>query len=364
MLAELPGHQTAPNSPTTVPKDGLEAAKTPQQPNATATKARDLEDKILALSGLELYKEIHVFDVPIDFEGENYIHTYRCGDENAETLVLLHGYGGCSLLYYPILKELSKKYRVYCIDLLGMGLSSRPEFKCTNTEETISYFVESLEKWREAVGLDTFYLAGHSFGGYMSTHYAMKYQQRVKKLLLISPAGFTKSQNDMTVEEWLNTLGWIKRKAFKSILDCFQKEGSLGGFYRKHPFWGKIMLKLYVGKRLMPKGTDKNTILMVRKFFATLFKLEGGSDKAIQYIIRPPRARPFIPLEGLILEKIDIPIVVYYGDKDWMDKAGAVRVKEEGKKEFKIKEIENSGHQVMMSNPQMLSSELISELIA
>ena len=34
-----------------------------------------------------------------------------------------------------------------------------------------------------------FYLVGHSFGGYIASHYAMAYPDNIKKLILASVAG-------------------------------------------------------------------------------------------------------------------------------------------------------------------------------
>lgn len=73
-----------------------------------------------------------------------------------------------------------------------MGASSRPEdFSDKFTpEQSIDYFVEYLEKWRVAMGdIKDFYLAGHSFGGYLVGNYAVKYHQHIRKLLLLSPIG-------------------------------------------------------------------------------------------------------------------------------------------------------------------------------
>lgn len=71
-----------------------------------------------------------------------------------------------------------------------MGGSSRPDFKVKNADEADQFFVESLEKWRIAMGeLTDFILAGHSFGGYICGHYALKYHKHIKKLLMLSPAG-------------------------------------------------------------------------------------------------------------------------------------------------------------------------------
>ena len=57
-----------------------------------------------------------------------------------------------------------------------------------------------VEKWRVAMKSNflksgeereftDFYLAAHSFGGYIAGNYALKYHQHIKKLLLLSPIG-------------------------------------------------------------------------------------------------------------------------------------------------------------------------------
>jgi len=44
-------------------------------------------------------------------------------------MVLLHGFAASSVTYYKMLAPLSEKYDVYALDLPGMGLSSKPEWK-------------------------------------------------------------------------------------------------------------------------------------------------------------------------------------------------------------------------------------------
>ena len=39
------------------------------------------------------------------------------------------------------------------------------------------------------MNLTDFYLAGHSYGGYIVGNYALKYYMHIRKLLLISPVG-------------------------------------------------------------------------------------------------------------------------------------------------------------------------------
>lgn len=86
---------------------------------------------------------------------------------------------------------------VYAVDWLGMGRSARVPFRIRAKRDDIServreaesFFVESLEEWRERTGLEKMTLIGHSLGAYLSTVYALRYPQRVHKLILLSPAG-------------------------------------------------------------------------------------------------------------------------------------------------------------------------------
>jgi 2-succinyl-6-hydroxy-2,4-cyclohexadiene-1-carboxylate synthase len=90
--------------------------------------------------------------------------------------VILHGYGGSGLLFYKIMKPLSEHFHCIFIDILGMGASSRPKFEVQTAREADIFFVDFLEKWRVAFdNLKGFFLAGHSFGGYICGHYALRY---------------------------------------------------------------------------------------------------------------------------------------------------------------------------------------------
>ena len=62
--------------------------------------------------------------------------------------------------------------------------------------------MEYFETWRQKFSqqvlgkeLTDFYLMGHSFGGFVAGHYAIKYTHHVKKLILMSPIGISGYQN-------------------------------------------------------------------------------------------------------------------------------------------------------------------------
>jgi len=50
----------------------------------------------------------------------------------------------------------------------------------------------------------SFYLAGHSFGGYISSHYALRFPEYIKKLILISPIGI--KDPNIEIEEEIGEL--------------------------------------------------------------------------------------------------------------------------------------------------------------
>lgn len=121
----------------------------------------------------------------------------RVGEEVEENLVMLHGYGAGLGFFYRNFESLSRSegWKVYALDLLGMGRSSRPNFKIHAKDkqgkinEAESWFVDALEEWRIKRGLDKFTLLGHSLGGYLAVAYALKYPGHLNKLILASPVG-------------------------------------------------------------------------------------------------------------------------------------------------------------------------------
>jgi cardiolipin-specific phospholipase len=116
--------------------------------------------------------------------------------------VILHGYGaglGFFFQNFPTLAKWAGRRGadVYALDWLGMGRSARVPFSVKAKRDDIkgrvteaeNFFVDSLEEWREKMGLETMTLVGHSLGAYFSTVYALKFPTRVSKLVLLSPAG-------------------------------------------------------------------------------------------------------------------------------------------------------------------------------
>ncbi len=111
---------------------------------------------------------------------------YICEGNGGEWAVLVHGYATPYFIYDKIAEGLTENgYRVLRYDLLGRGLSER-----VRADYTPSLFVAQLEELTAAViGDDAFYLFGTSMGGIITTAFTAKHPDKVKKLVLLAPAG-------------------------------------------------------------------------------------------------------------------------------------------------------------------------------
>ncbi len=97
--------------------------------------------------------------------------------EDKVPLVLVHGMAAGVAFFALNVGELSRERPVYAFDLPGFARSSRPKFSGKAPDAEREY-VEAIEAWRKEVGLERMNLLGHSFGGYLSAAYALKYPQR------------------------------------------------------------------------------------------------------------------------------------------------------------------------------------------
>jgi proline iminopeptidase len=103
-----------------------------------------------------------------------------------DPIFVLHGGPGLEADYFlPFLDELEAQARLIYIDQPGHGLSERTPF---NLKYTMQGAVDAVEGLREAMGLETITLLGHSYGGFISQLYAAQYPERVARLILVDTA--------------------------------------------------------------------------------------------------------------------------------------------------------------------------------
>jgi len=101
-----------------------------------------------------------------------------------EPVILVHGLSGSTRWWRRNLPELSTHYQLYLIDLPGFG-AMRRHSKHFRLEQAAVW----LDAWLQALGLETFYLVGHSMGGYVCMSLAVMHPEKVKRLVLVSSIG-------------------------------------------------------------------------------------------------------------------------------------------------------------------------------
>ncbi|RYE15375.1 MAG: alpha/beta fold hydrolase, partial [Sphingobacteriaceae bacterium] len=142
--------------------------------------------------------------------GQYKVFTQKIGNGKIK-LLLLHGgpaNGHEYLENFPA--HFNKKdVTIYYFEQLGSYYSDNP---LDSTAFTPSAFVEQVEDVRKGLGLDNFYLMGHSWGGMLAELYAQKYQKHIKGLILSNVPGYDfapkeklKSFEDNLMKDWLGS---------------------------------------------------------------------------------------------------------------------------------------------------------------
>jgi 2-hydroxy-6-oxonona-2,4-dienedioate hydrolase len=101
-----------------------------------------------------------------------------------KVLLLLHGIGDSAETWLSVVPALSKYFRLIIPDIIGFGYSDKP-----TVEYTIDFFLEFLQKFLDNLNIQVVSIVGSSFGGWMATEFAIRFNKRTDRLVLAAPAG-------------------------------------------------------------------------------------------------------------------------------------------------------------------------------
>jgi len=112
-------------------------------------------------------------------------HVRIGGPVDAPPLVLLPGGGATSMMWLPNIEALSEHYRTYAVDnIYNVGRSVY-----TRAIETPDDLVNWLDELFSALKLgDDINLMGLSYGGWLCSQYALRFSDRLNKVILLAPA--------------------------------------------------------------------------------------------------------------------------------------------------------------------------------
>lgn len=112
------------------------------------------------------------------------IRVAEAGRKGAPVILFQHGIGGHLEAYSKNLVALSDEFHCIAFDYVGHAMSNRKLM-----EYTPPVLAEQVAELMDAMGIDKAHLSGESLGGWVSGFFAVKYPQRVLKLMLNTGAG-------------------------------------------------------------------------------------------------------------------------------------------------------------------------------
>jgi 2-hydroxymuconate-semialdehyde hydrolase len=123
--------------------------------------------------------------------GADTTHLATAGDDQGESLLLLHGTGpGATgaLSFQPLLPSLTT-YRCIMPDLVGFGRSSHPETLRAGPGPWFARRVEAVLQLLDELGLDRVHVAGHSYGARVALELIIRAPERFRRVVLIAAGG-------------------------------------------------------------------------------------------------------------------------------------------------------------------------------
>lgn len=116
---------------------------------------------------------------------------FEGGENNKETVILLHGAGGNAITsWFRLLPTLVKKYHVIAPDLIFANLADYLK----NNTYSISLDTFLVDDLVRAKRISQYHIAGLSVGGLIAMHVAQNNPEAVQSVMLITPAGHNLEQ--------------------------------------------------------------------------------------------------------------------------------------------------------------------------
>ena len=116
----------------------------------------------------------------------------EAGDPSKPTVILLHGLGGNSGNWLFTIPALATNYHVIAPDQIGFGKSDRLMLKYR-----VGTYVDFLDKFMSELKIEKASLIGNSLGGWIAAWAAIKYPNRVEKIILADAGGLKPAAIDM-----------------------------------------------------------------------------------------------------------------------------------------------------------------------
>lgn len=179
-----------------------------------------------------------LWPVPFDSQEVNtrcgLTHIIVSGPTGAPPLFLLHGMNLSATMWFPNVAELAHRYRVYAVDTIGSAsrsVASRPLKKRAE-------FADWLDDVCDELGIASTHMVGHSHGAWIALNYALSAPKRVKRLILLAPAG---ALVPLAIQFYLRGIPTLLFPV-RPLITSFMRWMSAEEFVAKEPFVDQFLL--------------------------------------------------------------------------------------------------------------------------
>ena len=251
-------------------------------------------------------------DVPTTF---GLAHVIISGPEDGEPVVLFHGTDSSSTMWFPNIKAMSKDYRVYAIDYpveAGKSLMNLPDL----SNRQMVQFYNEIFNW---YALKDINFVAASRGGWIATYLALQPENRVKKLILVSPA---------------QTFGGVdkKGKALTAlVLKMFPDRAKLAIFFDRFSFYPEKIDDKY-----------KEQFYLANKY---------GNSK--------PGLTKMIKFREKKIRSLKIPVMVLVGDHDVINNVKALKKAKELLPNAETILVKNAGHFLSIDQSEFVNKKVV-----
>jgi pimeloyl-ACP methyl ester carboxylesterase len=224
---------------------------------------------------------------------------YKEAGTSAPEFLLLHGFGASTFTWREVIDDFAGLGRTVAYDRTAFGLTERPvEWQGENPYAMTAQVRQGADVMK-ALGMQTAVLVGNSAGGQTALSLALAQPERVRALVLVSPAvGFG---------------GGLMVRAFKPLLQTPQMD----------------RLGPWLVRRIATSGNDTIGVAWHDPSLLTPDVFEGYRrplraqdwDRALWEFTRAPRDQPVAngkhgPIEERLAELEGMPVLVITGDDD------------------------------------------------
>jgi pimeloyl-ACP methyl ester carboxylesterase len=251
-----------------------------------------------------------------------------------KTIILVHGLASNAGFWRYVIPELAKNYRIIAVDLPGYGKSGKGAYPYSMT-----FYANQIKRLADELKLNKFFLVGHSMGGQIGITFALKYPDRLEKLILASPAGveeFGQGQGD-----WLRSV--MTQNGVKKTTEDVVRKNLANNFYSWNEKW-EWMVEERV-RMIKAKDFDEFCYTVVRCVNAMLD--EPTFDK---------------------IKNISVPTLIVHGRYDglipnpYLNPGFTSDVFQWGAKQIpncKVHQIDDCGHMLQIERPEEFCSTVL-----